>query len=111
MVGDPVVSCDGVTVPAAEYGVRRHSGILRHHHGWPDGDDNLAVTYSHGWAVMPEDIAAAILEMAEGLHWSTPGVIAVEAGSERRSFSVTALQGVTQQWADAVGRYRIGNGA
>lgn len=104
--GTPTVKVDGVPVDGVQVG--RAAGIIRLTSGcFPDGLDNVEVTYTHGWAVPPADIADAVLEQAELIHRILVGVSAVQAGSEQISFFATMQTGVTQLWVDTVKRYAL----
>lgn len=107
VIGDPVVKVDGVTV--TDYSVGRSNGLLRRKGGktWPDDLDNVEVTYTHGYAVVPGDIADAVLEQAEAAYNVEVALQSRTAGAESITYSATAAVGVTQKWADAVARYRL----
>ncbi len=63
---------DGVLVPSTEYSVRSDPAVVTMLNSWWDpGDDNVTVTYSHGWDVgtdtdlsVPADIRIVTLNMA-----------------------------------------------
>lgn len=107
IIGTPVVAVDGEAVTDFEVG--RKAGVLRRKAGWPDGLDNIVVTYTHGWTVVPGDIADAVLEMAE-IDSRPHGVASVASGSESIGIAVTIQTGVTQRWSDAVEKYRLKDG-
>lgn len=104
VIGDPVVTIDGEPVAVR---VNRAAGILRRADGqaWPNDFDNVKVTYSHGHTMIPRGVQDAILEQAEALLVSTPGVAARQAGSESITFLSSATVGVTQRWVDTVRTY------
>lgn len=108
VVGEVTVVIGGS--PVTDFEVARRAGILRRDARWPDGLENIEVTYTHGWDSVPGDIADAVLEQAEATYWVLPSVANVAAGSEQMAFFATAASGVTQRWSDAVARYELRHG-
>lgn len=109
VVGDPVVKVAGVILAAdVDYGIKRNPAVLvwLGPGGWPAGEDNIEITYSHGYNPIPGDVADAVLEMAE-IDSRPHGVTAVASGSESISLAST---GVTQRWVDVVEKYRLKDG-
>ncbi|WP_053692202.1 hypothetical protein [Streptomyces sp. WM6372] len=74
---------------------------------WPARLRCLKVTYSHGWAEIPEDIADAVIEQARAAFRSDPGVKSKAVGGQ----SVTFETGVTSSWSDAVRRHQVQTGS
>lgn len=114
VVGTPTVTVDGTALTApADFAVGRAAGILRRHNAvWPDGLDNIEVTYTYGHATIPPDVADAVLEAAElGISMSEAGVEMVVTGGEQVKFANSlANGGVTERWAAAVARHQTGGG-
>ncbi|XBH21608.1 hypothetical protein V5R04_15590 [Jonesiaceae bacterium BS-20] len=108
VVGTPTVKIAGT--PTTAFEVARNNSILRHATGWPDGLDNIEVTFSHGWEIPPADIQDAVLEQAETIFLVTVGIQSRTAGSESITTSALAAIGVTQKWTDAVEKYALYGG-
>lgn len=109
IVGDVEVRIGGKLVPASDYQVGRRAGVLRHNHRWPDGLENIEVTYSHGHATVPPDIQDAVLEMAEAFLNFSAGVELVETGDERVKIANSLINGgATGAWSAAVAKYTLG---
>lgn len=77
-------------------------GRLRRARGWPDGP--VTVIYDHGYKPVPDDIVEAVLQQAAYLYARDPGVQSMAVGGESVTF---ARAGVTEEWSQAVDRYRI----
>ncbi|ANC31434.1 hypothetical protein [Isoptericola dokdonensis] len=105
VVGDPVVTIAGE--PVDDFEVNRAVGFLRRAAGWPDGEDNIDVTFTHGWPEdnIPGDIEDAVLEQAEAQYRAIAGVASATAGQESVTFTKA---GVSQGWTDTVERYAWG---
>lgn len=109
IVSTPTVRIDGKTVPATDYEIGRTAGILRHRTGWPDGLENIEITYTHGYSQIPGDIADAILEMAEAFFNMTAGIEQVTSGSESVKIANSLINGgATSSWSNAVAKYTRG---
>lgn len=106
VVGTPTVQIDGTAV--TDFQVGRRFGVMRRAAGWPDGLDNIRVTYTHGYDEIPGDIVDAVLEQAESTYRVLVGVANVGSGSEQIGYFATVTTGVTQRWTDTVERYQIG---
>lgn len=105
-------------VLGTDFGTKKRQGIINKLGGvWPRGNDNIEVTYTHGYDLTldevgllqgcPEDIQGAVLGLAEIL-------LNVEAGVQSRTvlgdtiaFGGVATTGSTQEWSDAVANYKI----
>lgn len=87
-------------------------GYLRRLAGrvWPDRLRCIKVTYSHGYEVIPEDIAEVVIDQARALYTVLPGVQTRQVGGQSVTFGVQAAIGVTAQWTAAVERYRLNAG-
>lgn len=83
-------------------------GRLRRWSGWPNAYRNVAVTYTHGYDPVPEDVSDAVLDAAEGTLNANPGVTSMAVGGESVTFDRVSAGGVTQAWIDTVERYHIG---
>lgn len=86
-----------------------HDGLLRRlgcwH--WPNRLRCLHVVYSHGWAVIPEDIAEAVLDKAAAMAAIPIGVASKAVGGQSVTFGAQQAIGVTEQWSQAVNRHKI----
>lgn len=96
------VLVDGVAVTDWELA---SDGRLRRWSGWPRRYGAVSVTYTHGYTVVPKDVADAVLEAAEAALTGQPGVQAMAVGGESVTY---ARPGVTETWSAAVDRYRVG---
>lgn len=74
---------------------------------WPDKLRCIQVTYSHGWAEIPSDIADAVIEQARASYRAEPGLKSKAVGGQ----SVTWETGVTSQWSAAVERHQVQTGS
>ena len=105
IVGDPVITIDGVPATGVEVG--RSSGVLRRRAGWPDGLDNVHVTYTHGYTEIPRDIQDAVLDVAEVAAVLKPGIEHVATGDESVKFVNRMVDtGTTATWTRVVEKYR-----
>lgn len=111
-ISDVTVTIDGTEVPASAYQVGRESGVLRHRTGaWPDGLDNIEVTYTHGYATVPPGIADAVLEAAELAITMTTGIESITTADESVKVANSLVNGGrTETWTKAVARYQVGRG-
>lgn len=87
-------------------------GFLRRLGGevWPDRLRCVEVTYSHGFAEVPEDIQEVVIDQARAMYAVIPGVQTRQVGGQSVTFGVQAAIGVTSQWTTAVERYRLNSG-
>lgn len=109
IVGVPVVKVDGVTVTDFQTG--RNAGILRRAAGWPDGLDIIEVTYTHGYAFIPSDIADLVLEVAEAALNMQAGIESIATGNESVKINNKMIGGgVTDLWETTVAKYALGRG-
>lgn len=106
IIGTPTIT-HGARPMIVQIGYR--SGLLRCDNGFPDGLENIEVTYTHGYFEIPGDIQDAVLEVAEAACTHRPGVDLITTGNETVRFnSAIAAGGTTPLWADAVAKYIIG---
>lgn len=92
-------------VRGRDFQVSSRFGILRRTAGpWPDQLDAVDVDFEHGWEVVPDDIAEAVLEQAAAVFRGRPGIQSLAVGSE----ATTWTPGVSEAWKTAVDRYHIG---
>lgn len=86
-------------------------GYLRRLGGlWPGRLRCLEVTYSHGYAEIPEDIQEAVIDQARAMYRVQPGVQTIQAGGESITYGAQASVGVTSQWSQAVARHQLNRG-
>lgn len=102
--GDPLV--DGTDFEWSEDGYVRRLGCGL----WPNKLRCIRITYSHGYAEIPEDIAEAVIDQARAQHAVRPGVQSVQVGGQSVAFGAQASIGVTAQWSAAVAKYRLNRG-
>ncbi|MEU1152635.1 mobile element protein [Streptomyces sp. NPDC005918] len=103
-----LVEVDGVAV--TDYKVLRRSGVLKRTAGcWP-ADAAIDVTYDHGLAVVPADIAEVVVDQARVIYRVDPAIAQVSTGSDSVTFAATAAVGVTSQWSEVVAAYRLNRG-
>jgi len=122
------ITVDGVEVPASLYRVNKRNGIVTSRGGvWPCPPSSIEVTYDHGyeaqvppagnpdWPVtgplvgLPESIQSAVLEMAQIILNTDPGVQSKTVLGDSITFGGSAV-GVTQSWSDAVRQFSEGTG-
>lgn len=77
---------------------------------WPDRLRCVTVTYTHGYAQIPDDIQEVVIDQARALYAILPGVQQQTVGSQSVTFGVQAATGVTAQWVAAVERYQLNRG-
>lgn len=77
---------------------------------WPNRLRCIALTYTHGYAMIPEDIQEVVLDQARAIYAITPGVQQKTVGSQSVTFGAQAATGVTAQWSTTVERYRLNAG-
>lgn len=111
IVGDVVVEIDGQAV--TDFDTGRASGVLRRKSAvWPDGLENIKVTFTHGWDTVPDDIQDAVLEQAAMQASHTAVHITQETAlGNSVTYNQAVVTGVTQKWSDAVAKYRLGSRA
>lgn len=123
----PIVSVASITiddelVPATNYRVNKRNGIVTSKVGvWPRPPAAIEVTYTHGYAVtvpdgtggwpadgpligLPEDIQSVVLEMAQIVVNTEPGLTGKTVLGDSVTFGASAV-GATQAWSDAVAFY------
>ncbi|MFF1709315.1 mobile element protein [Streptomyces sp. NPDC058268] len=77
---------------------------------WPNKLRCIQGVYSHGYAVIPEDIAEAVIDQARSQYIVRPGVATMQVGGQQVGFGAQASIGVTAQWSAAVEKYRLNRG-
>ncbi|MFJ2702978.1 mobile element protein [Streptomyces sp. NPDC087428] len=89
---------------------KRRSGVLLHPSGcWPDWAE-ITVTYDHGHATVPEEVAEAVIDQARAIYRLDPAIQQITTGTESVSFAATAAVGITSQWQAAVEANRLNRG-
>ncbi|MEU4256270.1 mobile element protein [Streptomyces fradiae] len=103
------VTLDGVLLAEGADYEWSASGVLRRAGGgrWPDRLRCATVVYSHGWAVVPEDIAEAVLDKAAAMYKIPIGVASKAVGGQSVTYGAQQAIGVTDQWDKAVQRHRV----
>jgi hypothetical protein len=102
------VQVDGVELAGVK--VRRQAALLLHPDGcWPEWSE-ITVTYDHGLALVPEEVAEAVVDQARVIYRTDPAIQQVTTGTESVSFAATAAVGVTTQWLAAVEAHRLNRG-
>lgn len=100
---DGVALVEGSDYSWSEAGILRRLGCLL----WPDRLRCLQVTYSHGWAEIPEDIQEVVLERAEAGFTIPVGVQSKAVGGQSVTFGAQAASGSTEAWTLAVARHKV----
>lgn len=77
---------------------------------WPARLRCIEVTYSHGYSVIPDDIAEVVIDQARSVYAILPGVQQKTVGAQSVTFGVQAAMGVTAQWTTVVERYQLNRG-
>ena len=115
--GDPIINILGTPAPvpalpgSGRHGVQigRRTGILWRPAGWPDGLENIHVTYSHGYQTIPSDVQDVVTEAAV-MATHPVGVARVSTGDESIDFiRQIAESGTTAYWNHVVDAYRLTN--
>ena len=84
--------------------VRRLNGL------WPCRLRCVQITYSHGYALIPDDISEVVIDQARVLFVVRPGVQTAQVGGQSIGFGAQAAVGVTAQWSEVVAKYRLNRG-
>lgn len=88
-------------------------GLLERAAGWPRRLRSVRVVFSHGYLMVPGDIADAVLQKAEmGLN-VTAGLSSMTVGGESLTFatrSAASVVGVTDTWTRTVQKYQLNRG-
>ncbi len=118
------ITIDGRAVPAENYRLNKRNGIVTSKSGcWPRPPADIVVIYTHGYDVstptgtvpanwpadgplvgLPEDIQAAVLEMAQIVLNTEKGITGKTVLGDSVTFGGSAV-GVTQSWSDTVALY------
>ncbi|WP_369274519.1 mobile element protein [Streptomyces sp. R11] len=77
---------------------------------WPNKLRCIEVVWSHGYELIPEDIAEVIVDQARAQYAVRPGLTSMTVGGQSVGFGAQASIGVTSQWTTAVEKYRINHG-
>jgi hypothetical protein len=89
----------------SEDGFLRRNGAC-----WPDKLRCIEVVYSHGFELIPEDIAEAVIDQARAQYAVRPGLTSMTVGGQSVGFGAQASIGVTSQWTTAVAKYQLNRG-
>lgn len=108
----PAAPVEAVTVsidghPVTDYQIRHRNGILRRNVPWPNGLENIEVTYSHGYRQIPADVQDAVLEHAVTLALVYSHIQQEGAGGTQTTYGAAATVGTTQKWVETVNAYRL----
>lgn len=112
---DPIIRINDNPTPlppgrAGGVQVGRRTGILWRPAGWPDGIENIHVTYSHGHQIIPADVQDVVTEAALLATTIRPGVSRISSGDETIDFTKAIAEGgTTAQWGHVVETYRLSN--
>lgn len=105
------VELDGTALTAGtDYDWSADGYVRRLGSPWPCTLRCLEVTYTHGYAQVPEDIQEVVLDQARAIYAVQPGVQQKTVGSQSVTFGAQAATGVTAQWATVVERYQLNRG-
>lgn len=77
---------------------------------WPARLRCVQITYTHGYATIPDDIREAVIDQARSIYAVLPGVQQKTVGSQSVTFGAQAATGTTEQWATTVERYQLNRG-
>lgn len=102
---DGTALVDGTDFEWSQDGFVRRLGCL-----WPNRLRCIEISYSHGYAIIPADIAEAVVDQARAQYAVRPGVQSVQVGGQSVNFGAQASVGVTAQWSAAVARYQLNRG-
>lgn len=69
------VVADGVTLTASDYRFYRYGWLRRIYAYWPCFPKIVAVTYTHGYATVPDDVKGACLVLAGGKYEEPGGTL------------------------------------
>lgn len=94
LTGVSAVVADGVTLAATDYRFYRYGRLRRIYAYWPYFPKIVTVTYTHGYATVPDDVKGACLVLA--------GAKYVAPGGRLRSYTDT-VGGVTESRTYATG--------
>ncbi|GGU52601.1 mobile element protein [Streptomyces lavendofoliae] len=112
----PVVSVESVELEGAaltagtDYDWSADGYLRRLTTTWPDRLRCLHVTYTHGYALIPEDIKEVVIDQARAMYRVQPGVQTMQVGGQSIGFGAQASIGVTAQWSAMVEKYRLNRG-
>lgn len=101
------VTSGGVVIPPETYMLDAEAGILYGVSGVWNWRTPFTITYTHGYANIPEGIQGAVLEHATTIHKAFAHVQQETAGTNNASYAMAATVGVTQKWTDTVLAYRL----
>lgn len=86
-------------------------GYLRRISGcWPDRLRCVSGVYSHGYAVIPDEISEVVIDQARTMYAVQPGIQTQTVGGQSVTFGAQAAIGVSAQWTAVVERYRLNSG-
>lgn len=98
------VVVDGVTLTEGTDYEWSAAGVLKRLGSWPAKYRSVVVTYTHGYDPVPEDVQEAVAERAALAFTRRPGVLNLQLGATSVGFD---KPGATEDWAQAVARYRV----
>ncbi|MFJ8583623.1 mobile element protein [Streptomyces sp. NPDC093595] len=105
------VVLDGTTLVAGtDYEWSQDGYLRRLSTPWPAALRCLTVTYTHGYAQIPDDIQEVVIDQARAIYAVQPGVQQKTVGSQSVTFGAQAATGVTAQWSAAVEKYQLNRG-
>lgn len=101
------VTSGGETIPPDSYQLDAENGILYAVDKAWNWRTPFTITYTHGYADIPEGIQDAVLEQATTICLSFAHVQQETALTNNASYGQAATVGVTQKWVDAVATYSL----
>jgi hypothetical protein len=103
VVLEGVTLVEGTDYQWSEEGILRRLGCKV----WPDKLRCLQVTYSHGWATRPADVAEVVGERTEAAFTIPVGVQSQAVGGQSVTFGAQAASGSTEAWVKTVDRHKV----
>ena len=110
VVAVTLVEVDGAAVTDFDWS---EDGLLERAAGWARRLRSVRVVYSHGYPVVPADIADAVSQRAEMAINVSPGLSSMTVGGESVTFATryaASVVGVTDTWRRVVEKYRLNRG-
>jgi hypothetical protein len=109
----PVVSVESLTIDGVAYGPSDFewsgSGMIRLGSPMPDLWRSVEVSFTHGYAQIPQDVQEAVLDQATAMYPVLSGnaYTSYTTGTESRSFNTQLQVGYSAQWSACVQKYRV----
>ncbi|MDX2694954.1 mobile element protein [Streptomyces ipomoeae] len=103
VVLEGVTLVEGTDYQWSEEGILRRLGCKV----WPAKLRCLQVTYSHGWATRPADVAEVVGERTEAAFTIPVGVQSQAVGGQSVTFGAQAASGSTEAWVKTVDRHKV----